>query len=344
MSKPDVKSNMQNTDSPGLTLKSNLKGSQNIAFKIIGNSDKLKQTLNIVDRVAPTTASVLILGESGTGKELIARRIHQKSERSNASFIAINCGAITESLLESELFGHEKGAFTGAVNAKKGLVEAADGGTLFLDEIGEMPLSLQSKLLRFLQEGDFYRVGGKESIHVNVRIISATNRDLEADVQTGKFREDLYYRLNTITIKSPSLRERKEDLGALMEFFSPGILSLLTTEASDCLIRYQWPGNIRELQNTVERMMVLSAGGMITAQELPPTIRNPSAYRKELKSNAIPPVEMSLEELERLHILRCLEHFDGNKTRAAQSLGITIKTLYNKLHRYGILDKSEATL
>lgn len=343
MSNPII-NNSKNSSLPGLTLKPNLKGSAGQTVEIIGNSEKLKQTLNIVDRVAPTNASILILGESGTGKELIAKRIHAKSERNSGSFVAINCGAITESLLESELFGHEKGSFTGASSAKKGLVESADGGTLFLDEIGEMPLSLQSKLLRFLQEGEFYRVGGKESIHVNVRILSATNRDLESEVRAGRFREDLYYRLNTISIKSPALRERKEDLGALMEYFSPGILSSLTPDASDCLIRYSWPGNIRELQNTVERMRVLSAGNMITPQELPPSIRNPLAHRKELKLNEIPPVEMSLEELERLHILRCLDHFDGNKTRAAQSLGITIKTLYNKLHRYGILDKSEANL
>jgi two-component system response regulator HydG len=336
--------NNKSSSLPGLTLKQNLKGVAGHSYEIIGNSDKLKQTLSIVDRVAPTHASILILGESGTGKELIARRIHAKSERSSSNFIAINCGAITESLLESELFGHEKGAFTGAVSTKKGLVETADGGTLFLDEIGEMPLSLQAKLLRFLQEGDFYRVGGKESIHVNVRILSATNRDLESEVRAGKFREDLYYRLNTISVKSPSLRERKEDLGALMEYFSPGILSMITPEATDCLVRYSWPGNIRELQNTVERMRVLSGGNKITAQELPPMIRNPLAHKKELKNNEVPPVEMTLEELERLHILRCLEHFDGNKTRAAQSLGITIKTLYNKLHRYGILDKSEANL
>ena len=342
MSNPN--DNIQNSNLPGLTLKPQLKGNSNSSLEIIGDSIKLKQTLHIVDRVAPTMASILILGESGTGKELIARRIHARSERAAASFVAINCGAISESLLESELFGHEKGSFTGAVATKKGLVEAADGGTLFLDEIGEMPLSLQAKLLRFLQEGDFYRVGGKDSIHVNVRILSATNRDLESEVAAGKFREDLYYRLNTISIKSPALRERKEDLGALMEYFSPGILSSLTPEASDCLLRYSWPGNIRELQNTVERMRVLSSGNMITPQELPPSIRNPLAHQKELKMNEIPQVEMSLEDLERLHILRCLEHFDGNKTRAAQSLKITIKTLYNKLHRYGILDKSEANL
>ncbi len=335
---------LKSSNSPGLTLKQNLKGGSSSNLEIIGNSEKLKQMLSIADRVAPTQASILILGESGTGKELIARRIHTKSQRAASNFVAINCGALTESLLESELFGHEKGAFTGAVNTKQGLVETAEGGTLFLDEIGEMPLSLQAKLLRFLQEGEIYRVGGKEPIHVNVRILSATNRDLENEVQTGKFREDLYYRLNTISIRSPALRDRKEDLGALMEHFSPGILGDLSPDATDCLLRYQWPGNIRELQNTVERMRVLSGGSKISVQELPTSIRNPSSPHNELKLKDITSIHLTLEELERLHILRCLEHFEGNKTRAAQSLGITIKTLYNKLHRYGILDKSEANL
>jgi transcriptional regulator with PAS, ATPase and Fis domain len=329
---------------PGLTLKQNLKGATSGAPEIIGQNDKLKQMLSIADRVSPTNASVLILGESGTGKELIAKRIHSKSLRAQESFVAINCGALTESLLESELFGHEKGAFTGAVSTKPGLVETAENGTLFLDEIGEMPLSLQAKLLRFLQEGEIYRVGGKEPIHVNVRILSATNRDLENEIRTGKFREDLFYRLNTISIRSPSLRERKDDLGDLMEHFSPGMVADLSPEAMDCLIRYNWPGNIRELQNTVERLRVLAGGGKITEADLPGSIRNPNANRKDLKSSELPSPTMPLEELEKLHILRCLEHFEGNKTRAAQTLGITIKTLYNKLHRYGILDKSEVNL
>jgi two-component system response regulator HydG len=318
-----------------------------MAPEIIGTSDKLKQVLSMIDRVAPTTASVLVLGESGTGKELIARRIHSLSERKEAPFVAINCGAITETLLESELFGHEKGSFTGASATKKGLVEVAQGGTLFLDEIGEMALSLQAKLLRFLQEGEFFRVGGKEPIHVDVRIVSATNRDLESEVRTGKFREDLFYRLNTITIKSPALRERKEDLAMLIEHFSPGTMDLLSKEALECLKQYAWPGNIRELQNAVERMRILSSGGRIELQDLPATLRNQGQNKLEWSSgmaNSAPPVEMPLEELERIHILRCLDHFEGNKTRAAQSLGITIKTLYNKLHRYGILDKTEATL
>ena len=336
---------------PGLTLGASLKSkakpnraasSQNLPM--IGQSEKLKQVQNLIEKIAPTTASVLILGESGTGKELIARKIHASSDRSSAAFVAINCGAITETLLESELFGHEKGAFTGASVAKKGLVEVANGGTLFLDEIGEMALSLQTKLLRFLQEGEFYRVGGKESIKVDVRILSATNRDLDGDVRAAKFREDLFYRLNTITLKSPALRERKEDLPALIEYFSPGMLSTISSESLDLLKAYSWPGNIRELQNSVERMRILSSGNTIEVQDLPLSIRNAEKLKLENEMSGAPPVEMPLEQLERIHILRCLDHHEGNKTRAAQSLGITIKTLYNKLHRYGILDKSDANV
>lgn len=325
-SKPKVRTKMATADTP-----------------MVGQSEKLKQTLHMIERVAPTTASILVLGESGTGKELIARRIHVLSARKDAPFVAINCGAITETLLESELFGHEKGAFTGASSNKKGLVEVANGGTLFLDEIGEMALSLQAKLLRFLQEGEFFRVGGKEALHVDVRIVSATNRDLDADIAKGLFREDLYYRLNTITIKSPALRERKDDISPLIEFLSPGMSELLSKEALQSLLAYAWPGNIRELQNVVERMRILSPG-KIELQDIPAHIRNAAKLRTEGNLSSAPPVEMPLEELERIHILRCLNHHEGNKTRTAQSLGITIKTLYNKLHRYGILDKSEANV
>jgi two-component system response regulator HydG len=330
-------------DRPGLTIghlqKNKHRSFSSPAPQIIGNSEKLRNVLSMIDRVAPTHASVLILGESGSGKELLARRLHVFSERKDAPFVAINCGAITETLLESELFGHEKGSFTGASVQKKGLVEVADGGTLFLDEIGEMAVFLQAKLLRFLQEGEFYRVGGKESLKVNVRVVSATNRDLEAEVQAGRFREDLFYRLNTISIKAPSLRERKEDLPALIDFFAPGTTRLLSPEAMDTLRAYPWPGNIRELQNTVERVRIMSAGQPIGLQDLPIGIRN-AKHKTDMNFNIPPPVDMKLEELERVHILRCLTHFDGNKTRAAQSLGITIKTLYNKLHRYGILDST----
>jgi DNA-binding NtrC family response regulator len=342
--------------SPGLTIGSGVRGKSKAGraasgassgasiVQIIGQSEKLETIRHLIHRVAPTTASVLILGESGTGKELIARKIHEESTRSEMPFVAINCGAITESLLESELFGHEKGSFTGASATKKGLVELANHGTLFLDEIGEMALSLQSKLLRFLQEGEIYRVGGKEPIHVDVRIVSATNKDLETEARLGRFREDLFYRLNTITVKAPALRERKDDIQLLIQHFAPELSGRISKEALDALKAYPWPGNIRELQNTIERMKILSAGLRIEISDVPASIRNIHQPRPDGTLNGAPPVEMSLDELERIHILRCLSHFDGNKTRAAQSLGITIKTLYNKLHRYGILDKSEANL
>ena len=335
---------------PGLTLgnsvKSRTKSSRASAqaVQMIGKSEKLETLQRMIDRVAPTAASILILGESGTGKELIARKIHALSARRDLPFVAINCGAITETLLESELFGHEKGSFTGATATKKGLVELANHGTLFLDEIGEMALSLQSKLLRFLQEGEIYRVGGKEPIHVDVRILSATNRDLESEARAGKFREDLYYRLNTITLKSPALRDRKEDLPLLIEHFAPGLLAQISKDAMDLLRAHPWPGNIRELQNTVERMKILSGQSRVEPQDLPSSIRQAAQSKRDGQLTGAPPVDMSLEELERIHILRALGHFEGNKTRAAHSLGITIKTLYNKLHRYGILDKTEANL
>jgi transcriptional regulator with PAS, ATPase and Fis domain len=337
---------------PGLNihpqLKSKSKGSRAAhreeAPTIIGESEKLKQLLNMIDKVAPTHASVLILGESGTGKELVARRIHALSERKDAAFVAINCGALTETLLESELFGHEKGAFTGAVQTKRGLAEIANGGTLFLDEVGELAPSLQAKLLRFLQEGEFFRVGGQDPIRVSVRVLSATNRDLETEVRGGRFREDLFYRLNTISLKSPALRDRKDDLPVLMEYFSQGISALISTEAMQVLKSYPWPGNIRELQNTVERLRILTSGNRIEVLDLPLNIRSHERSKLDHHFVGAPPTEMSLDHLERIHILRCLDHHDGNKTRAAQSLGITIKTLYNKLHRYGILDKPESTL
>lgn len=306
---------------------------------LVGSSEKLKNILSMIDRIAPTSASVLILGESGTGKELIARRIHALSAQKHAAFVAINCGALSESLLESELFGHEKGSFTGAIQQKRGLVETAHEGTLFLDEIGEMPLPLQAKILRFLQEGVFYRVGSQEEIRVNVRVISATHRNLESDMKSGHFREDLYYRLNTISIHAPALRERKEDIPQLIAHFTRGV-QLFNAEALEVLKNYAWPGNIRELENTVERIKILSGGQPVGVNELPHYIKTLNTHPSELSMSAPPSVDMALEDLERIHILRCLNHYEGNKTRAAQSLGITIKTLYNKLHRYGIFDQN----
>jgi transcriptional regulator with PAS, ATPase and Fis domain len=323
---------------PGLTTTFSQKPSatKRSAPTIVGQSDRLRALLSMIDRVAPTSASVLILGESGTGKELIARRIHSLSERADRTFVAVNCGALQETLLESELFGHEKGSFTGAVQLKKGLVEVADGGSLFLDEIGEMAPSLQAKMLRFLQEGEFYRVGGKEPLRVDARIISATNRELDGEVARGRFREDLYYRLNTITLKAPPLRERKDDLRLLIQFLAPGVTERLTPECETTLKNYRWPGNIRELQNTLERIKIMAPDGAIGIEHLPTSIRG-SHLTGSTTRGPDTPFDMSLEDLERHHILRCLGHFEGNKTKAAQSLGITLKTLYNKLHRYGLV-------
>ncbi|MBN22077.1 MAG: sigma-54-dependent Fis family transcriptional regulator [Bdellovibrionaceae bacterium] len=310
-------------------------------LEFVGNSPAIVSTISMVDKIAPTPATVLIQGESGTGKELIARRLHFKSDREDKPYVTVNCGALQEALLESELFGHEKGSFTGAISQKMGLAETADNGTLFLDEIGEMSLSIQAKLLRFLQEGEFYRIGGKRPIKVNVRIVSATNRDLEQEVKEGRFREDLFYRLNTITLRMPPLRKRKDDIPLLMDHFlnhsrfggSGQQIKRIDPKVYEVFKNYPWPGNIRELQNTMERLKILAENNEIKLEDIPFGIRMPKT-KKESGEFA---VEMPLEDVEKNHILRVLAYHHGNKTRTAQSLGITIKTLYNKLHRYGIL-------
>jgi two-component system response regulator HydG len=285
---------------------------------------------------------VLIAGESGTGKELVAHAIHDNGARRGRKFVAVNCGALAENLLESELFGHVRGAFTGAVVDKKGLFEEADGGTLFLDEIGEMALGIQTKLLRFLQEGEFYRIGGKRPIQVDVRVVSATNRDLEAEVKAGRFREDLFYRLNTITLRMPPLRKRKEDIPMLVDYFlknsrfggSAQQIKRIDPRVMDAFQNYDWPGNIRELQNTIERLKILAENNEIRLDDVPFTIRMPK--HKGESSNDFS-IDLPLEEVEKNHILRSLTYHHGNKTKTAQTLGITIKTLYNKLHRYGVI-------
>jgi len=311
-------------------------GSANV--QMIYKSEVMGQLVRMIERVAPSQATVLILGESGTGKELIARHIHEKSTRKNKPFVAINCGALRETLLESELFGHEKGSFTGAYTRKIGLAEIANGGTLFLDEIGELSQGIQSKLLRFLQEGEIYRVGGKDPIRVDIRLLSATNRDLEAEVSKQIFREDLFYRINTITVHTPPLRRRKEDISVLIEhFLSQGKHGYLgrgrqmSPEAMQVLMNFPWPGNIRELQNVCERMQILAEGHMIMVGDLPDNIRRPN---EKVNVESYDP-DVPLHEVEKRHILKALHYFNGNKTRAAHSLGITIKTLYNKLHMYG---------
>lgn len=309
---------------------------------IIFKSEVMHQVMRMVDRVAPSGAPVLILGESGTGKELIARSVHERSQRAGKPFVAINCGALRETLLESELFGHEKGAFTGAYNRKIGLAEAASGGTLFLDEIGELSPGIQAKLLRFIQEGEIYRVGGKEPIKVDIRLISATNRELDAEVIKGIFREDLYYRINTITVHSPPLRRRKEDIPLLVKhFLTSGNSRVLnrgqemSQDAMQALMKYDWPGNVRELQNLCERLQILADDQMIQTSDLPDTILKPE---NKLAIGQYDP-SISLHELERRYIVEALKHFEGNKTQAANALGITIKTLYNKLHEYGEFEK-----
>lgn len=316
------------------------KSSENKA--IVYQSEVMTSLMKMIDRVAPSGANILVLGESGTGKELIARHIHDKSNRKNKPFVAINCGALRETLLESELFGHEKGSFTGAYTRKIGLAEAANGGTLFLDEIGELSPGIQAKLLRFIQEGEVYRVGGKDPIKVDIRLISATNRELETEVQRGNFREDLYYRINTIVVSAPPLRRRRDDIGLLVtHFLSNGNHAYLnrgrniSEEALTALQKYDWPGNIRELQNVCERLQILSEGHTIMMNDLPENVRNPE------KADDIVDYDpsLTLHELEKRYILKALGHFGGNKTQAANKLGITIKTLYNKLHEYGEFEK-----
>lgn len=309
---------------------------------IVYQSEVMGSLMKMIDRVAPSQANILVLGESGTGKELIARAIHDRSGRKAKPFVAINCGALRETLLESELFGHEKGSFTGAYNRKIGLAEVANGGTLFLDEIGELDPQIQAKLLRFIQEGEMYRVGGKDPIKVDIRLICATNRELDQEVIKGTFREDLFYRINTIVVSAPPLRRRKEDIPVLVNHFLNNSQHAylnrgrsVNEEAMKALVRYDWPGNIRELQNMCERLQILSEGHMIMLNDIPESVRNPDVQTDSVEYDP----SMTLHELEKRYILKALAHFGGNKTQAANNLGITIKTLYNKLHEYGEFEK-----
>ena len=302
---------------------------------IIGASEAMGEILNLVQKVADTNAAVLIQGESGTGKELIARSIHFNSSRSAKPFLAINCGALPESLLESELFGHTKGAFTGAAGDKKGLFRSADGGTIFLDEIGEMPPPLQVRLLRALQEHEVTPVGSSTPVKFDARVIAATNRDLEKEVESGTFREDLYYRLNVIEMTLPPLRERRQDIPSLVRHFlghsaekQSTVEKPITDEAMSALRNYDWPGNVRELENAVERAFILS-GDEITIDDLPPKIRR-SVGTGEWSNNGRP----SLEEVERRYVLETLESTGHDKVEAAKILGIDLSTLYRKLKRY----------
>jgi len=305
---------------------------------MIGNSTEMRKIYQVVEQAAPTSASVLIAGESGTGKELVAQTIHQLSPRAAFPFVAINCAAIPETLLESEIFGHEKGAFTGAADRRQGCFELADRGTLFLDEIGEMTPATQVKLLRVLQERKFRRLGGRAEQSVDVRVLAATNLDPVDAVQKGKLREDLYYRLNVFSLRLPPLRERKEDLPLLVQSFlaefnsrNQKAVAAVDHQAMRMLDQYNWPGNVRELRNVIERATILSSGQFIEPRHLPPSLSNEPAPQYQPQVALAPGT--TVEEAERRLIMMTLEHTRDNKTRAAEILGISLKTLHNKLNK-----------
>ena len=303
-------------------------------FEFVGTSRQLTDILALIRKVAPTDSPVFIQGESGTGKELVANTVWHYSKRKDRPFIALNCASLSESLIESEIFGHEKGSFTGAFQLKHGLVEVADRGTLFLDEIGEMPIGLQAKLLRFLDSGEFRRVGGNKALTVDVRLITATNKDLPAMIKKGTFREDLYYRLNVINITLPPLRERKEDIPELARHFLAKYakklsktITEISPDARELLAGNHWPGNVRELENVIERAVILCEAETLDAGDLSLPAQ---AIVSELGTNP------SLEEMEKNYILRVLKEANGNQSKASQLLGIDRKTLYLKLKKYGI--------
>jgi len=303
---------------------------------MISQSDKMKPVFNLINKVAATDSTVFIQGESGTGKELIARDIHQKSKRNKHPFVAVNCDALQDTLLESELFGHVKGAFTGAHETRLGLYEVADKGTLFLDEVGELPTNVQAKMLRVMEAGEIRKLGDSKSIFVDTRIITATNKDLASEVKKGSFREDLYFRINIVNISLPPLRERKGDIPLLVERFLKTHKTHMTEkkicpDALERMMKYNWPGNIRELENLIENMVIIVDDEKIGVCNLPEEIRE-HVDTKDYK----PDSELSLSDLEKQHIINTISNMNGNKTRVAEALGISIKTLYNKLKSYNI--------
>jgi len=313
---------------------------------IIATDPAMEEALNVAARAAPSQASVLILGESGTGKELVARAVHAASPRRGGPFVAVNCAALSESLMETELFGHEKGAFTGAARQHAGRFEQADGGTLFIDEVGEIPAAAQVKLLRVLQERTFERVGGSDPIQVDVRLVAATNRDLRQMTRDGSFREDLYYRLNVVSVSLPPLRHRRRDIPALIDHFLAHYSEVngkavegLSREAADVLMRYSYPGNVRELQNVVERAVVMARDPLISRRDLPPEVVD----GEQVGAAATAPAEADdrglpdqVEALERQAIARALDRAEGVQSRAAELLGITERNLRYKLKKYGL--------
>lgn len=309
---------------------------------IVYESQKIKNICEVIERIAPTRASVLVTGESGVGKEVFARAIHKKSDRRDRPFVAINCSTLPDNLLESELFGHEKGSFTGAVARKIGKLELAQGGTVFLDEIAEISPFLQTKLLRFLQELEFERLGGLEKIKVDVRIIAATNKDLVKAIDSGEFREDLYYRLNVINLHIPPLRDRKQDIPLLAQLFLNQYnreygrnINLISIKSLEYLMAYSWPGNVRELKNTMERAVAIAdpKDDILLPRHLPPEILGKEIPGEEEKNM------LSLAEFEKQHILNTLKRVNWNKSLAAQQLEINRQTLYNKMKQYGITKK-----
>jgi DNA-binding NtrC family response regulator len=313
---------------------------------IVGSSPPMQRVFEVIDQVAASRATVLITGESGTGKELVANAIHARSPRANGPFVKLHCAALAETLLESELFGHERGSFTGAAVRKDGRFSIADGGTLFLDEIGEISPAVQVKLLRFLQEHEFERVGGTQTIKVDVRVIAATNKNLVEEVKAGRFREDLYYRLNVVTLDMPPLRERKSDIPMLAKFFLDRYaadngkqIETFAPQTLEMLLTYDWPGNVRELENAIERAVVLTSGALVEPRHLPPNVR-PSQ-----RQVTMPPIPgSSLAEIERYAILETLKATGGSTSKAADVLGISVRTIQYRLHDYNAAPRSEVAV
>ncbi len=328
---------MRRVRSENLYLKRELKKGHEDK-EIIGTSEEMVRVFKMVEKVANSEATIMIQGESGTGKELIAREIHYRSRHAQGPFVSINCGAIPRDLLESNLFGHVKGSFTGAVRDSAGLFQVAEGGTFFLDEVGETPLATQVKLLRALQEREVIPVGGTQPVKIDCRLVAATNTDLEREVTEGRFRADLFYRLNVIPIRLPSLRQRRDDIPLLVDHFLKRYAQnnpskTASKEAMDLLMKYDWPGNVRELENVMERALILDEGGLIGPEDLPDKIRFGASHRGSL---IIDSPTLSLEELEKEYILKVLNYTRWQKKRASEILGINASTLYRKLIAYGV--------
>ncbi len=328
---------MRKVRSENLFLKRELKKGHE-EKTIIGSSDEMVRVFKMVDKVANSEATILIQGESGTGKELIAREIHYRSGKAQGPFVSINCGAIPRDLLESNLFGHVKGSFTGAVRDSAGLFQVAEGGTFFLDEVGDMPIATQVKLLRALQEREIIPVGGTQTVKIDCRLVAATNSDLEKEVAAGRFRADLFYRLNVIPIRLPALRQRRDDIPILVDHFlkrhaQSNPAKTVNKDAMDLLMRYDWPGNVRELENVMERALILDETGVIGPEDLPEKIRFGHSQRGSL---VIDTPTLTLEELEKEYILKVLNHTRWQKKRASEVLGINASTLYRKLLGYGL--------